>query len=156
MRNKDRSSIEKRHRLNTRNFKTLAAAQVLAHNQIVATDHVGAGLGKFGAIALIGAWRKLSFLGAYQPGKFVLIGLLTMGAVQGVRLPGFFLVKKIALIHNTLFNHEGHEGSQRTSAATYGQNFKSCYNCGESRNHQSYSFVSFVVKCVKEKENPEI
>src|SRR5215469_4649661 len=91
--------FQKSHRLNTRNFKTLAATQVLAHNQIVATDHVGAGLGKFGAIALIGAWRKLSFLGAYQPGQFVFIGLLTMRAVQGVRLPGFFLVKKIALIH---------------------------------------------------------
>src|SRR5215470_19722560 len=97
--NDDRSLVEECHRLDSCHFKTLAATQVLAHNQIVAADHVGAGLGKFGAIALIGAWRKLSFLGAYQPGQFVFIGLLTMRAVQGVRLPGFFLVKKIALIH---------------------------------------------------------
>src|SRR5208337_2794630 len=42
--------IEKGHRLNAGNFKTLAAADVLAGDEVVAPHHVGASFGELGAI----------------------------------------------------------------------------------------------------------
>src|SRR5579864_1564520 len=67
--------IHKRDGLDAGHLEALAAAQVLAHYQIVAAHHVGAGLGEFGAITLIGPTREVFLLGPHQPRQFVFIGL---------------------------------------------------------------------------------
>lgn len=59
--------IQERDRLDSGNFKALAAAYVLAHDHVVATHHVRLRLGKLGAVALVGASRELLLLGPHQP-----------------------------------------------------------------------------------------
>jgi hypothetical protein len=107
------ASVHKRHRLHTCDFKALAAAQVLAHDQIVAPHHVRACFGEFGAVAFVSPGRELSLFGAHQPCQLVFIGLLAVRAVQRVGLPGFFLIEEIALVHGIHDNHRGHRGTQR-------------------------------------------
>ena|SRR5579864_3051046 len=79
-------------RLHACHFKALAAAQVLAHDEIVAAHHVRAGLGEFRAIAFVSARWKLPFLGPNQPGELIFIGLLAVRTMKGVGFLGFFLV----------------------------------------------------------------
>jgi len=91
--------FDESHRLHARDFKAFAAAHVFAHHHIVAADHIGAGLGEFGAVALIGPSGKLFLLGADEPRQLILIRLPAVGTIEGMGLFGVFLVVKIALIH---------------------------------------------------------
>lgn len=92
--------IEKSHGLHARYFKTFATTHVLAHDHVVATQHVRLGFGKLGAIAIVcAAAGQLLLLGTDQPGKFILASLPAMRTSKVVGLLGFFLVEKIALIH---------------------------------------------------------
>ncbi len=59
--------LQKRDGLHARNFKALAAADILAGHHIIATNHVRLGLGELGPIAFISPRRQLPFLGAHQP-----------------------------------------------------------------------------------------
>src|SRR6266576_739713 len=65
--NRPKWSIEERHGLHAGNFKPLAAAHVLAHQDVILAEHVGSSLGKTRTIALVGAGREASLLG----GSFV-------------------------------------------------------------------------------------
>jgi hypothetical protein len=56
--------IRKNHRLQPGNLESLSAAHVLAAHYIVFAQHVGAGFGKAGAIAFIGAAGELALLGS--------------------------------------------------------------------------------------------
>src|ERR1700675_4572169 len=91
--------VEKGDGLDAGDFDALAAADVLAHDQVVAADHVGAGLGEFGAVALVGAAGQLLLLGAHQPGQLILRRLAAGRAVQRGRLLFFLLVEKLAFVH---------------------------------------------------------
>jgi len=66
--------------LHSGNFKALAAAYVLAHDHVIAANHVRLRFGKLGAIALIGAPGELFLLGPHQPCEFVLTGLAAVRA----------------------------------------------------------------------------
>src|SRR5882762_4175932 len=92
--------IQEGHGLNARDIEALAATHVLAHHDVVLAEHVGAGLGEAGAVALVGAGRKTSFLGADQPADLILAGLVTVRAAEIGGLPVGSLVKKFALVHN--------------------------------------------------------
>ncbi len=86
------------------NFKALAAADVLAHHHIVATDHVRLRFGKLGPVTLVGSAGELLLLGPYQPCQFVLAGLAAVRTRKRVCFLGFFFVEKIALVHLTLLS----------------------------------------------------
>ena len=62
-----RDLIQKCHRLDPGNFKALAATQVLAHDHIVAANHVRLRFGKLGTVALVSASGELLLLGPHQP-----------------------------------------------------------------------------------------
>ena len=47
--------VEKGYRLDSGNFKALAATNVLTGHEVVTADHIRASFGELGAIALIGA-----------------------------------------------------------------------------------------------------
>ena len=59
--------IEERDGLDSGNFKALAAADVLAHDHVVAADHIRLRFGKLGAITLVSAAGELLLLGPHQP-----------------------------------------------------------------------------------------
>ena len=61
-----RALIQKCYGLNASNLKAFTATQVLAHDHIVATDHVRLRLGELGAVALVGASGELLLLGPHQ------------------------------------------------------------------------------------------
>src|SRR5205807_3758341 len=71
----------------------------LTSHHIVFSKHVGARLGKAGAVALVGASGKLALLGPHQPRDFVLGWLLAVWTVEGCRLLFLALVAKIAFFH---------------------------------------------------------
>ena len=100
--------IQKRHRLDSGNFKALAATDVFTHDHIVAANHIGLRLGELGAIALVGAAGELLLLGPHQPCKFVFTSLTAVGTRERVCLLGFFFVEKIAFVHHHYINHRGH------------------------------------------------
>ena len=104
--------LQKRYGLNAGDFKAFAAAHVLAHDHVIAADHIGLGFGELGAVALVGAAGKLALFGAHQPGEFVVTGLAAMRAGEGVGFPGFLFVEKIALVHFILLSTT--EGTENT------------------------------------------
>jgi hypothetical protein len=109
--------IQERDRLDSGHFKALAAAHVLAHDHIVAADHVRLSLGKLGAIAFVGAAGELLFLGPHQPCEFVLTGLAAVRAGKRVGFPGFLFVEKISLVHLTLLSTtKGPESTEKCRA----------------------------------------
>lgn len=109
--------IQERHRLDTRHLKALAAANVLAHDHVVATDHIRLRFGKLGTITLVGAAGELLLLGPHQPCKFVFTRLTAVWAGKRVGFLGFFFVEKIALVHLTLLSTtEGTENTEKCVA----------------------------------------
>lgn len=112
--NKVQALIQKRHRLDSGHFKALAAADVFAHDHVVAADHIGLGLGEFGAVALVGAAGELLLLGAHQPCELILASLTAVRARKRMGLPGFLFVEKIALVHLILLSTtEGTESTEK-------------------------------------------
>jgi hypothetical protein len=91
--------LGKDHRLHARNIEPLAAADIFAGHQIIFAQHVGSRLGEAGAVALVGAARKLALLGPDQPCDFILAGLLAMRAVERRRFLLGSLVKKVSFFH---------------------------------------------------------
>jgi hypothetical protein len=85
--------------LHAGNLKAFAAAHILAGHQIVFAQHVGAGFGEAGAIALIGATRQLSLLGADNPGHFVFGGLMAMRTIERGHLSFWPFIEKVAFFH---------------------------------------------------------
>src|ERR1700679_2404624 len=75
---------EKSQRLELGDLEWLAAADVGAGELVVTPDHIGLGLGKSRAIALIGVAGNLRTLAAHHPSDFVLGGLAAFGAGQVV------------------------------------------------------------------------
>src|SRR4029077_20454694 len=90
------------NRLHAGEFETFAAAQVLAGHQVIFAKHVGAGLSKAGAIALISTSGELPLLGSHQPNNLVFGGLMAMGTIQRSCLLFWPLVKKFALFHGSI------------------------------------------------------
>jgi hypothetical protein len=93
------------YRLHAGDFEALAAAHVLAGHQIIFTQHVGACFSETGTITLIGAARKLSFLGANDPSDLILGSLMTMRTVQRGHLLLRPLVKEFFFVHGSLFDY---------------------------------------------------
>jgi hypothetical protein len=102
--------------LYARDLEAFTAAQVLAHNHVIAAHHVGASLGKLSAVTLIGAPWKLLPLGTNQPGKLIFVGLVAVGTVQGVSFLGFFLVKEIAFVHINKYLITAGQAAPKTEA----------------------------------------
>ena len=93
------------YRLHAGDFKSLAAAHILAGHKIIFAQHVGARLGKAGAITFVGASRKLPFLGANDPRDLILRRLMTMRTVQRGHLLLRPLVKEFFFVHGSLFDY---------------------------------------------------
>jgi hypothetical protein len=91
--------FEKGDRLYAGDFKTFAAAHVLAGDHVIFADHIGARLRELRAIALIGAGRELPLLSTYQPGELIFSRLSAMRTKQSVRPPLLFLVEHLAFFH---------------------------------------------------------
>ena len=58
--------IKERNGLDPGHLKALAAADVFAHDHVVAADHIGLRFGELGAVPLVGAVGELFLLGAHQ------------------------------------------------------------------------------------------
>ena len=80
-------------------FEGFAAAHVGAGQLVVATNHVGLGLGEAGAVALVGVAGQLVPFTANDPGDFVLAWLAAFGACDGVAALLGGLVEKIPFFH---------------------------------------------------------
>jgi hypothetical protein len=85
--------------LDAGDLEAFAAAHVFAGHLVVFAQHVGAGFGEAGAVALVGASGKLALLGAHHPGDFILAGLMAVRTVEGRWLLLGALVEKIAFFH---------------------------------------------------------
>lgn len=80
-------------------LKGLAATDIRARELVIATNHVGLGLGELGAVALIGMARELCSFAANDPGDFVVARLAAFGTGEGVgsSLGGF--VEEVTFFH---------------------------------------------------------
>src|SRR6266571_4542608 len=104
--------IQECDRLDSSHFKSLAAADVFAHDHVVAADHIRLGFGELGAVAFVGTAEKLLLLGAHQPCELILTSLAAVGTGKRVGFPGFLFVEKIALVHLILLSTT--EGTEST------------------------------------------
>src|SRR5579864_2799788 len=95
----DETLFRKNDRLHARDIEPLPAAHILAGHHVVFAQHVRPGLGEAGAVALVGAARKLPLLGAYHPSHLVFRRLVAMRTIQRSDFLLLLLVKKIALFH---------------------------------------------------------
>jgi hypothetical protein len=95
-------SIHEYHRLHARNLEAFAAAQILAHHDVVFAQHVRTGFGKAGTVALVRPAGQLPLFGPDDPSHFVLRRLLTAGAVEVRWLLFLAFVKKLAFFHKLL------------------------------------------------------
>jgi len=93
--------VKKSNRLDGCDVETLAAAEVLAHQDVVFAQHVGAGFGKAGAVTVIGAGRQAAFLGTDDPVDLVFRRLVEKKAIETDRLLVGTLVEKFALFHKS-------------------------------------------------------
>src|SRR5580704_3851896 len=87
------------HRLEAGDFEAFAAADVFAGHHVVFAEHVGAGFGEAGAVALVGAAGELLLFGANNPGDFILGGLTAVGTVQVRQFLFRAFIEKFALFH---------------------------------------------------------
>jgi hypothetical protein len=80
-------------------LKGFAATNVHAGELVVAADHIGLRLSKFGAVALVCVTGELGTFASHDPSDFVFAGLSAFGTgkVVGSRFGG--LVEKIAFFH---------------------------------------------------------
>jgi hypothetical protein len=85
--------------LDAGDVEAFAAADVLAGEYVVGTDHVALGLGEAGAVALVCTAAELGFLAADQPSDLVLTGLAAVGTGHGVGSLLGFLVEKVTFFH---------------------------------------------------------
>ncbi|HWC18841.1 MAG TPA: hypothetical protein VG498_17660 [Terriglobales bacterium] len=85
------------HRLNASDFKPLAAADVLAGNHVVFSNHVRPGLGEFSTITLVSARWELALFGSYEPGELIVSSLPAMRTSEIVRPFLIPLVEHFAL-----------------------------------------------------------
>jgi len=91
--------VDKRHGLQTGDFKTLAAAGIGAVGGVVAQHHVVLRLGETGAVAVVGAAGKLALLAANEPVQLILTRYATPGTDERVGSEFGSFVKEIALFH---------------------------------------------------------
>jgi len=91
--------LDKRYRLDSCNLEPLAAADVFAAYEIVATDLVALGLGEAGTIALFGSAGDLGLLSAYHPAELVLGLLAAVRADHRVSALFGALIEKFTLFH---------------------------------------------------------
>src|SRR3970040_60339 len=94
---------KKEHRLSGQ-LDSLAAADILAHDEIFGADHVGTRFGELRPILIIGVRRKLVLLGPYQPANLVIGFLPAVGANE----MGWFSLRvlgvEIPLLHRWLLS----------------------------------------------------
>src|SRR3984885_12187351 len=82
--------------------EAFAAAHVLARHHVIFADHVVAGLGEAGAVALVGAAGELTLLGADEPRHFIFRSLVAVGTIQVRRLLLLAFVEKFAFFHRVV------------------------------------------------------
>jgi hypothetical protein len=85
--------------LNACHLKALAAPNILARNNIVATHHIGLGLVEPGAVAFIGVSREPVFFAPDEPTQLVIASLAAMGTGECVIALFGSLVKKFPFFH---------------------------------------------------------
>jgi hypothetical protein len=95
----DQTLFREHNRLQTRYFKALTAAHVLASHHVVFADHVGAGLGETSAVAFVRTASQLSFFCAHQPRHFIFGRLMAMGTIECGQLLFRPFVEKVAFFH---------------------------------------------------------
>src|SRR6185503_17804560 len=88
--------LEEGDGLDSGDLEALAAADVFACDHVVAAHHIGLGLGKAGAVALVGMARQGVLFAADDPSELIVSGLAAVGAGEGVVALLGTLVKKIA------------------------------------------------------------
>ena len=93
--------VKKGKGLQPYDLEGLAATDVGAGQLVVATHHVGLGLGKTRAVALIGVARQLCALPAHYPGHAVFARLPALGAGKGVCALLRGLCEKLPLFHGS-------------------------------------------------------
>ena len=91
--------IQKGERLQARDFKRLAAADVHAREFVVSPHHIRLRFGEFRAIPFVCISGKLGSLAADYPGDFVFARLTTLRAGEVMRTRFGALVEKIAFFH---------------------------------------------------------
>jgi hypothetical protein len=93
---------QKYYRLYSRYIESLAAAQVLARDQVVPADHVRLHFRELRPVEFVGATRKLPLLCAQGPLKFVFVHLVAMWAVQPRRFLFRPFVVEVAFVKSHL------------------------------------------------------
>src|SRR5271154_1487762 len=94
--------------------EALAAADVLAPDQVITADHVTLGLGEAGAVAPVGSPGGLSLLAPHQPADLALTRPPAVGAGQGVGALFRPFINKIAFFHGPLVCGTGPVGCRST------------------------------------------
>ena len=87
-------------RLHSRDFKPLAAADILARHHVVFPHHVGLRLGKARPVALIGMARQPITLAPHQPRKLILVRLAAVRTSEHMGALFILLIEKVAFIHS--------------------------------------------------------
>ena len=88
-----------RQRLQLRNLKRLAAANVGAGELVIPPHHIGLCFGESRSVALVGVTRQLRPLPPNYPGNFVFPRLAALGAGQCVAALLRRFVEKFPLFH---------------------------------------------------------
>lgn len=99
---------QERNRLQRRNIKGLAAANICTSKLVIAANHVGLCLCKACPIPFIGSTRNLRPFAPNNPSHFVLSRLTALGAGDGVGALLRGLNKKIAFFHDGLPAFQAH------------------------------------------------
>jgi hypothetical protein len=102
------SRLDESHGLDAGYVEALAAADILATNQVIAADHVALGLGEAGTVTLVGSAGELSLFAPHQPADFVLAWLPAVGAGHGVGSLFRPFIEKIAFFHPVTSSVDGH------------------------------------------------
>jgi hypothetical protein len=85
--------------LHAGNFEPFATTHVLTGHEVVTANHIGLSLGELGAIAIVGAGRKLLLFAANQPAEFIFASLPAVGTSQ-IGHAGFRpFIKEVTFFH---------------------------------------------------------
>src|ERR1035441_2639054 len=91
--------LEEGDGLDAGDLEALAAADVLAADQVVGADHVALGPGGAGGVPLVGAARDLGLLAADEPSDLVFACLAAVRAGHSVGALLGVLVEKVTFFH---------------------------------------------------------
>jgi len=91
--------LDESDRLDARDVEALAAADVLAGENVVGANHVALRFRETGTVALVGVSAELGFFAANEPANLILPGLAAVRAGHGVGSLFGSLVEKVTFFH---------------------------------------------------------